>query len=117
MAEELWSTTTPGSSRSKRASSGDGAPAIAQGVGSTTVRLPLIRGVIERRILVNYRVDPVVLARILPAPFRPKLHRGHGMVGICLIRMRGIRPRYVPSWLGIASENAAHRTAVEWDEA
>jgi hypothetical protein len=80
------------------------------------MRLPLIRGVIDRRILVNYRVDPAVLAATLPPPFRPKLHRGYGMVGICLIRLRGVRPRFVPSWLGISSENAAHRSAVEWDE-
>jgi hypothetical protein len=76
----------------------------------------VIRGVIDRRILVNYRVDPAVLAPALPPPFRPKLHRGHGVVGICLIRLRGGRPRFLPSWLGISSENAAHRTAVEWDE-
>src|SRR5687767_10396817 len=80
------------------------------------MRLPVIRGVIDRRILVNYRVDRGVLAATLPAPFRPKLHRGHGMVGICLIRLRGVRPRFVPSWLGVSSENAAHRTAVEWDD-
>ena len=77
--------------------------------------LPVIRGVIDRRILVNYRVDPSVLAQALPPPFRPKLYRGYGMVGICLIRLRGVRPRFLPSWLGISSENAAHRTAVEWD--
>lgn len=78
------------------------------------MRLPVIRGVIDRRILVNFRVDPVVLAATLPPPFRPKLHNGHGLVGICLIRMRGVRPRFLPSWLGFSSENAAHRTAVEW---
>lgn len=78
------------------------------------MRLPLIRGVIDRRILVNYRVDPAVLATILPPPFRPKLYRGYGMVGICLIRLRNVRPRFLPSWLGITSENAAHRAAVEW---
>ena len=81
------------------------------------MRVPVIRGVIDRRILVNYRVDPVVLAATLPPPFRPKLYRGYGMVGICLIRPRGVRPRFLPAWLGISSENAAHRTAVEWDEA
>ncbi|GAC1475299.1 MAG: DUF2071 domain-containing protein [Isosphaeraceae bacterium] len=80
------------------------------------MRLPVIRGVIERRILVNYRVDAEVLASTLPAPFRPKLHRGQGMAGICLIRLRGVRPKGFPSWLGVSSENAAHRTAVEWDE-
>jgi hypothetical protein len=80
------------------------------------MRIPVIRGVIDRRILVNYRVDPQVLAPLLPKPFRPKLHRGQGMVGICLIRLRGVRPRFWPAWLGISSENAAHRTAVEWEE-
>ena len=81
------------------------------------MKLPIIRGIIDRRILVNYRVDPDVLARLLPAPFRPKLHRGYGLVGICLIRLREVRPRWLPAWMGLTSENAAHRTAVEWDEA
>jgi hypothetical protein len=57
-----------------------------------------------------------VLAPLLPAPFRPKVVRGLGMVGICLIRLKHVRPRFVPWWLGLASENAAHRTAVEWDD-
>jgi hypothetical protein len=80
------------------------------------MRLPVLCGIIERRMLVNYRVDPAVLAATLPPPFRPKLHRGYGAAGICLIRLRRVRPRFVPSWLGISSENAAHRAAVEWDE-
>jgi hypothetical protein len=80
------------------------------------MRIPVIRGVIDRRILVNYHVDPGVLARLLPAPFRPKLIHGAGLVGICLIRLKKVRPTFWPAWLGIASENAAHRTAVEWDD-
>lgn len=80
------------------------------------MRIPVIHGRIERRILVNYRVDPDVLARVLPRPFKPKLIRGFGMAGICLIRFRQLRPRYVPSILGISSENAAHRIAVRWNE-
>src|SRR5439155_782844 len=56
--------------------------------------IPVIRGVIDRRILVNYRVDPDVLARILPQPFRPKLVNGMGMAGVCLIRLKHIRPRF-----------------------
>jgi hypothetical protein len=79
------------------------------------VRLPTIQGVIDRRILVNYRVDPEVAARLLPAPFRPKLAHGHAMAGICLIRLKQIRPAFVPRAAGIGSENAAHRFAVEWD--
>jgi hypothetical protein len=80
------------------------------------VKIPVICGLIERRILVNYRVEAAVLAQTLPAPFRPKLEAGFGIVGICLIRLKHIRPRHLPPWLGISSENAAHRVAVEWDE-
>ncbi len=79
------------------------------------IRVPAIRGVIERRILVNFRVDPAVLQGVLPAPFRPKLAHGVGMAGICLIRLAEIRPRFVPQLFGLRSENAAHRIAVEWD--
>jgi hypothetical protein len=80
------------------------------------MRLPVMRGTIERRLLVNYRVDPDVLAGLLPRPFRPQQVRGWGMAGICLIRLGGLGPRGWPAALGIRSENAAHRVAVEWDD-
>ena len=80
------------------------------------MRIPVIRGMIDRRILVNFRVDPQVLARILPIPFRPKLVKEMGMAGVCLIRLKHIRPRFLPSFIGISSENAAHRIAVEWEQ-
>jgi hypothetical protein len=79
------------------------------------MHLPAIRGVIDRRILVNYRVDPEVVAQILPAPFRPQLVAGHAIAGICLIRLKQLRPAMFPSFVGLGSENAAHRFAVEWD--
>lgn len=78
------------------------------------MKIPAIRGVIDRRILVNFQVDPEVLAKFLPAPFSPKLVSGSGIAGVCLIRLKEIRPRLVPSLCGISSENAAHRIAVEW---
>jgi Uncharacterized conserved protein (COG2071) len=80
------------------------------------MKIPAIRGIIDRRMLVNYRVDADVLARLLPPPFRPKTIHGVGMAGICLIRLKSVRPKFSPSWLGVASENAAHRAAVEWDD-
>jgi hypothetical protein len=80
------------------------------------MRIPVIRGLIDRRILVNYRVKPDVLARLLPKPFRLKLVNGMGMAGVCLIRLKHIRPKFLPAFLGISSENAAHRIAVEWDQ-
>jgi len=79
------------------------------------MHLPTLQGTISRRILANYRVDPKVAAAILPSPFRPKLASGYAMAGICLIRLKHIRPAFVPVEAGIGSENAAHRFAVEWD--
>jgi hypothetical protein len=79
------------------------------------IRVPAVRGVIDRRILVNFRAKPDALRGVLPPPFRPKLVRGAGIAGVCLIRLTEIRPPLVPRWLGLRSENAAHRIAVEWD--
>ena len=79
------------------------------------MRIPTIHGLIDRRILVNFRVDPKVLSAVLPAPFRPQLVNGFGIAGVCLIRLKQIRPWFLPRFVGIGSENAAHRIAVEWD--
>ena len=80
------------------------------------MRMPRIQGLIRRRLLVNYRIDPDVIQRQLPSPFRPKLQRGYAIAGICLIRLEGIRPKLVPSAFGFSSENAAHRIAVTWED-
>lgn len=81
------------------------------------MRMPGINGTIERRLLVNFAVDPEVLTRLLPKPFRPQLVRGHGLAGICLIRLNHIRPAFLPMRAGAASENAAHRISVVWSDA
>ena len=80
------------------------------------MRIPVIRGIIDRRILANFRIDPEVMARNLPAPFRPQLVGGFAIGGICLIRLKAIRPWFFPLPWGMGSENAAHRIAVEWDD-
>lgn len=76
---------------------------------------PAMRGIIDRRILVNFRVQPDVISSLLPDYFRPRLINDCAIAGICLIRLKNIRPRGLPGWWGVASENAAHRIAVEWD--
>lgn len=78
------------------------------------MKIPSITGIIRRRILLNYRIDPEVVESILPDGFRPKLVQGYAIAGICLIRLERIRPKGLPSWTGISSENAAHRIAVKW---
>ncbi len=80
------------------------------------MKLPIIQGTIRRRILANFRVDPHAMQKQLPSRFRPKLHDGFAVAGICMIRLDHIRPKLMPEIVGISSENAAHRVAVLWDE-
>ncbi len=79
--------------------------------------LPTIQGVIDRRVLANYRVRPEVLEALLPEGLRPQLVNGWGIAGICLIRLKHLRPSWLPFSLMPATENAAHRFAVEWSTA
>ncbi|MFJ3091609.1 DUF2071 domain-containing protein [Streptomyces sp. NPDC086838] len=79
------------------------------------MRQPRLSSIVERRLLVNYRVDPDTAARLLPQPLRPQLVHGHAVAGICLLRLGSVRPARAPKALGLRSENAAHRIAVEWD--
>ena len=78
--------------------------------------IKIIEGVIDRRILVNYRIDPHYLEKILPSPFKPRLINGYGLGGICLIRFKKMRPTWLPSIVGTSSENGTHRFCVEWKE-
>ncbi|HET9060223.1 MAG TPA: DUF2071 domain-containing protein [Acidimicrobiales bacterium] len=71
---------------------------------------------IARRLLVNYRVNPEMVANLLPAPFRPQIVSGWAVGGVCFIALESLRPAGTPSALGFSSENVAHRFAVEWDD-
>jgi Uncharacterized conserved protein (COG2071) len=75
-----------------------------------------IESTIERRLLVNYRIEPDLVARQLPKPFRPLIVSDWAIGGVCFIRLGGIRPAHAPAALGMTTENAAHRFAVEWED-
>jgi len=77
------------------------------------MKLPIIEGVIKRRILINYQVESEIISGRLPSIFKPKVVKGKSIIGVCLIRLEQIHPKFVPLSLGISSENAAHRIAVE----
>lgn len=80
------------------------------------MRIPTITGVIDRRILVNFTVDPEIAKVMVPAPFSPQIVNGKAIAGICLIRLKELRPKGLPAFIGVGSENGAHRIAVEWQE-
>lgn len=80
------------------------------------MKIPTIHGYIDRRILINFTADPKSVENIIPFPFRPKIYKDKAIVGICLIRLKDIKPKGFPDFIGVNSENGAHRIAVEWDE-
>jgi hypothetical protein len=80
------------------------------------MKIPIIRGVVRRRLLVNYRVDAGVMRDWLPAPFEPMLHQGWAVAGVCLLRVEQMPRSLARFGRGLGSENAAHRVAVRWTE-
>lgn len=80
------------------------------------IKIPVMHGSIDRRILVNFTADPMEIQQLLPPVFRPKLQRGLAVAGICLIRLKHLKPKGFPDFMGLNSENGAHRIAVEWEE-
>ncbi len=88
--------------------------------GRDPVSRPAIASLIERRLLVNFRLDPEAAARILPAGTRPLLRSGHAVGGLWLIRLSAVRRSAGPALpgladlagrLGLRSEIAVHRIA------
>jgi hypothetical protein len=80
------------------------------------MKLPILRGVVRRCLLANFRVDPDVMRAILPDPFEPALHENWAVAGICLIRMEQLPAPLGRFGRGLGSEYAAHRVAVCWTD-
>ena len=74
--------------------------------------LPILEGVIARRVLLNFRADPRVVQDLLPAPLEAQTYHNQAVVGVCLIRLEHLRPKGLPSTIGVSSENMAHRVAI-----
>lgn len=72
-----------------------------------------VTGVIDHRILLNFRIDPEVMKRNLPREFTPKVVNGYAIGGICQVSLSKMRAKGMPSIMGIGSHNAAHRIAVD----
>lgn len=75
----------------------------------------VFRGFLERRVLVNYRVAPGVLERLLPPRTHLRLCRGVGIATVSLVRQSHVRPRFLPAALGLSSDSAVYSICVEGD--
>ena len=81
------------------------------------IRMPKFSSTVQHRMLINYRVDPVVARSLVPAGMRPQIVDGSAVAGICHIRQNRLRPAWLKVPVGLAAESSAHRIAVEWDDA
>lgn len=75
--------------------------------------LPSLSARIARRVLLNLRVDPEYWSRSgrLPSRLEPVDVDGASIAGVCLIRLRELRPAWAPRGLGVSTEGAAFRVA------
>ncbi|MEJ1240959.1 DUF2071 domain-containing protein [Chryseolinea sp. T2] len=78
------------------------------------MKMPELDGIIDRRILINYRVDPLIVSTLLPPHLEPLVVNGFASVGICLLRLKNIGIKHAPGFMRVNSENAAHRFLVKF---
>jgi hypothetical protein len=52
------------------------------------MKIPIIEGVIERRILINFTIEQDIIGKLVPPPFIPRIYKSKAIVGICLIRLK-----------------------------
>src|SRR5258708_34567201 len=67
-----------------------------------------VEAVIRRRLLVNFRVSPDILAKTLPPPFEPRLVHGWGMAGVLPIGLGNFSTGGVPAALRPTTGKPAH---------
>jgi len=72
---------------------------------------PAVSGVVESRILVNFRVGLDTLDTVLPEPFRGREvgETGVGIGTVCFTKVTKARPWFVPESLSVGFETATHR--------
>ncbi|MCP3102838.1 DUF2071 domain-containing protein [Myxococcus sp. K15C18031901] len=68
-------------------------------------------------VSLNYAVDAGRLARLLPAPLEPELHRGTAWVQVLMSSLRDMRPQGVSPLLGVCFYQASYRAAVRYRNA
>ena len=68
--------------------------------GTVVAMTPLLHidGRIERRLLVNLRLDPDAVRRILPSGLRPQIVDRWAVAGLCCIRLAALPPGTTAEW-------------------
>ena len=69
-----------------------------------------MRGMVTRRFLVSYPVDPVLLTDRLPPGAELSLHDEAAWVSACFVNMKNMRPSVFPRSMGFELNYLIHRT-------
>lgn len=78
--------------------------------------VPVLRGTVDRRLVLTYRLALDAAAGATPERFQPRTVDGHALGSLLVLRVRGLRPRGLPERAGRTTYHALHRVAVEWSE-
>ena len=63
-------------------------------------------------VSINYAVDPDILARELPPPLEPEIHKGTAWMQVLMSSLREMRPQGMPSLFGVNFYQVSYRAAV-----
>jgi len=63
--------------------------------------------------LVNFDIEPRVLAKALPSPLRPATYEDRAWLSIVIARMERMRPVFIPRALGITYNQIVYRAVVD----
>lgn len=62
----------------------------------------------------NYAVPPEALAKLLPKPLEPEVHKGSAWIQVLVSSLRDLRPRGLPSLFGANFCQVSYRAAVRY---
>src|SRR5262245_48902947 len=62
--------------------------------------------------LVNFGMDPAVLAKLLPEPIKPDLHNGEAFLSIVISDLQDMRPTFLPRGFGFNFSQIVYRAIV-----
>jgi uncharacterized protein DUF2071 len=71
-----------------------------------------VRTVFRRCLLVNFAVEPSLLAGALPPSIEPDVHKGRAFLSVVVGQMERMRPAGVPRALGITYNQIVYRAVV-----
>jgi hypothetical protein len=69
----------------------------------------------RRCFYVHFAIAPDVIRRCLPPILEPDLYNGRAFVSVAIVQLEGMRPTWLPTWLGVTYNQALYRVAVRYN--